>query len=59
MFMKGAILAKFLKAFIKPSEAPQRSEKFFISIQLSEMHGTGRVRNPLKSKCEQILVLLL
>ena len=40
--MKGAILAKVLKAFIKP-EAPQRSEKKFISIQLSELHGTGRV----------------
>ena len=39
---------KALKAFINSFEAPQRSmkEKFnliFISIQLSEMHGTGRV----------------
>ena len=36
---------KALKAFIKPFEAPQRSVKIkinliFISIQLSEMHGT-------------------
>ena len=37
---------KVFKAFIKPFEAPQRSVKIknltFISIQLSEMHGTGR-----------------
>ena len=38
-----------LKAFIKPFEAPQRSVKInfnliFILIQLSEMHGTGRVK---------------
>ena len=35
---------KALKAFIKPIEAPQRSGKLkFISIQLSEMHGTLKV----------------
>ena len=39
---------KALKAFIKPFEAPQRSVKIkfnlnFISMQLPEMHGTGRV----------------
>ena len=39
---------KALKAFIKPSEAPQRSVKIkinliFISIQLSETHGMLRV----------------
>ena len=33
---------KALKAFIKPFEASQRSVT--ISIQLSEMHGTGRVK---------------
>ena len=45
---------KALKAFINSFEAPQRSmkEKFnliFISIQLSEMHGTGRVKTNLSS----------
>ena len=41
---------KVLKAIIKPFEAPQRHVKikmylnFFISRQLSEMHGTGRVK---------------
>ena len=40
---------KALKTFIKPFEAPQRSVKkkknlIFISMQLSEMHGTGRVK---------------
>ena len=39
---------KAFKAFIKPIEAPQRSVKskfnlIFISIQLSEMHGTLEV----------------
>ena len=39
---------KALKAFIKPTEAPQRSVKLkfnlsFISIQLSEMQGTLKV----------------
>ena len=39
---------KTLKAFIKPFKEPQRSVKIkfkliFISIQLSEMHRTGRV----------------
>ena len=43
-FLKAAF-----KAFIKPFEVPQRSVKIkinliFISIQLSEMHGTGRVK---------------
>ena len=38
-----------LKAFIKPFDAPQGSVKkkinlIFISMQLSEMHGTGRVK---------------
>ena len=38
-----------LKAFIKPFEAPRRSVKIklkliFISTQLSEMHGAGRVK---------------
>ena len=36
-----------LKAFVKPFEAPQRNVKIkievFTSIQLSEMHRTGRV----------------
>ena len=40
---------KVLKVFIKPFEAPQRRMKkksnlIFISIQLSEIHGTGRVK---------------
>ena len=40
---------KALKAFLKPFEAPQRSVKIkiyliFISIQLSEMNGMGRVK---------------
>ena len=40
---------KSLKAFLKPFEAPQRSVKIkiyliFISIQLSEMNGMGRVK---------------
>ena len=40
---------KAFKAFIKPFEAPQRSENktfnlIFISIQLSEMHGSLRVK---------------
>ena len=39
---------KALKAFIKPFEAPQRSvgkklKLTIISIQLSEIHGAGRV----------------
>ena len=39
---------KAFKTFIKPFEAPQRSEKIkikfiFILIQLSEMHRAGRV----------------
>ena len=39
-----------LKAFIKPFEAPQRSVKIkiqvnFYLLQLSKMHGTGRVKN--------------
>ena len=39
---------KALKAFIKPFEAPERSMKtkfkfILILIQLSEMHGAGRV----------------
>ena len=43
-----------LKTFIKPFEAPQRSMKIkfnlmFISIQLSEMHETGRVKNEIQS----------
>ena len=43
---------KTLKAFIKPSEAPERSLKIkillnFISIQLSEMHKTRKVINYL------------
>ena len=38
-----------LKGLIKPFEAPQRSVKakfnsIFISVQLSEMQGTGRVK---------------
>ena len=37
-----------VKAFIKPFEAPQRSVKIkivlFNSIQLSEMHGMGKVK---------------
>ena len=41
---------KALKTFIKPFEAPQRSVKIkvyvnFISIQLSEMHGTEKVND--------------
>ena len=41
---------KALKAFIKPFEAPQGSVKkkvnlIFISIQLSEIHGVGRVNS--------------
>ena len=39
---------KVLKAFVKPFEAPQRSVKkklIFIFIQLSEMHGTGKVNS--------------
>ena len=41
---------KVQKAFMKPSEAPQRSENknlsyiIFILIQLSEMHEVGRVK---------------
>ena len=40
---------KALKAFLKPFEVPQRSVKIkiyliFISIQLSEMNGMGRVK---------------
>ena len=40
---------KALKAFIKPFEAPQSSLKIkikliFISIYLSEMHRTGKVK---------------
>ena len=37
---------KAIKAFTKPFEAPQRSvkkKKFFILIQLSEVHRTGKV----------------
>ena len=39
---------KALKAFIKPFEAPQKKKKwklnlFFILIQLSKIHGAGRV----------------
>ena len=38
---------KAIKAFTKPFEAPQRSVKkkknFFILIQLSEVHRTGKV----------------
>ena len=42
-------IMKALKAFIKPFEAPQRRVQIkikliFISIQLSEMHRTGRVK---------------
>ena len=41
-------LMKALKTFIKPFEAPERSVKIkfafiLILIQLSEMHGVGRV----------------
>ena len=50
-FLCGASegFTKILKAFIKPFEAPQRSAEikfklFFISIQLSEMHGAERVK---------------
>ena len=40
---------KALKAFIKPFEVPQRSVKikicyFFVSVQLSEIQGAGRVK---------------
>ena len=40
---------KALNAFIKPFEAPQRSVKIkfnliFICVQLTEMHGTLRVK---------------
>ena len=40
---------KALKAFREPFEAPKRSAKIkfnliFISIERSEMHGTGRVK---------------
>ena len=45
---------KAFKAFIKPSEAPQRSVKIkfkliFILIQLSEMSGAGRINDFDKS----------
>ena len=41
-------LMKALKAFVKPFEAPERTVKIkfiltFISMQLSEMHGTVSV----------------
>ena len=40
---------KALKAFIKPFEEPQRSVKIkfkliFILLQLSKMHGAGKVK---------------
>ena len=40
----------FMKVFIKPFEAPQRSAKIkfefiFVLIQLSEMRGVGRVKS--------------
>ena len=33
------------KAFIKPFEAPQRSLRVKISVNLSEMHGAGRFKH--------------
>ena len=45
---KGFKFKRFLKAFIKPFEAPQRNVKIkfkliFILIQLFEMQMTGKV----------------
>ena len=50
---------KLLKAFIKLSEAPQRSVKIkIISIQLSEMHGTLRVKSQLWKQNGSITCIL-
>ena len=50
---------KALKAFIKPFEVPHENKKFnliFISVQLSEMHGTLRVNFQVRSRVYQTLI---
>ena len=55
---------KALKSIIKPFEAPQRSVKkkkinlILILMQLSEMHGTGRVKYMGKTLVAVILLFL-
>ena len=55
---------KALKAIIKPFEAPRRSVKkkkinlILILMQLSEMHGTGRVKYMGKTLVAVILLFL-
>ena len=47
---------KALKAFTKPFEIPQRSVRIiFILIQLSEMHGTGRVKASKDERAKSVL----
>ena len=58
-FYEGLASKGFIKAFIKPFEAPQRSVKIkfnsiFISIQLSEMNGSLRVKQEKQLKFTQL-----